>query len=214
MDADHADGIVLRRQPVTETSLIVTWYTRQFGKLKTIAKGARRAKGPFLGRIDLFFEEEIVIVRSRRSDLHILHECAVTRYRQGFRGHPDRLASASYACELVDLGTEVEDPHPSIYELLTVTLDALESRPGAVTLLWFEMQLLAMLGWKPNWKHPTPATRMLASLSSATLDGSRRIRLTPSQLTDTRATLWALTDEHLGKPPRSRLFLSLDPVNR
>lgn len=214
MDADHADGIVLRRLPVTETSLIVTWYTRQFGKLKTMAKGARRAKSPFLGRIDLFFEDEIVVVRSRRSDLHILHECSVTRYRPGLRSVPDRLAAASYACELVDLGTESEDPHPQIYDLLNVTLDELEAHPGAVTLLWFEMQLLAALGWKPSWTRLTPATRMLESLAASTMEGTRRIRLTAAQLAETRAALWMLTDEHLGTIPKSRRFLSILPAGK
>ena len=54
MDTERAEGIVLRKQPVTESSLIVTWFTREHGKLKTLAKGARRPKGPFQGKIDLF----------------------------------------------------------------------------------------------------------------------------------------------------------------
>ena len=63
MDTERAEGIVLRRQPVTESSLLVTWYTREFGKLKTLAKGARRVKGPFQGKIDLFYRDEIVFGR-------------------------------------------------------------------------------------------------------------------------------------------------------
>ena len=38
MEAERAEAIVLRRQPVTESSLIVTWFTRQFGKLKTVVQ--------------------------------------------------------------------------------------------------------------------------------------------------------------------------------
>jgi DNA repair protein RecO (recombination protein O) len=209
MDADHADAIVLRRQPVTETSLIVTWFTRQFGKLKTMAKGARRPKGPFLGRIDLFYEDEIVVLRSRRSDLHILHECHVTKYHPKLRVHPDILAAASYACELVDLGTEPEDPHPAIFDLLGATLDELETGASGVAMLWFEMQLLAELGWKPKWQSEAPAARVLASLAAASREGMRRIRLTEAQLADTRALLWRFTDQHLGKVPRSRQMLAL-----
>jgi DNA repair protein RecO (recombination protein O) len=48
MDTERAEAIVLRNQSVTESSLIVTWFTREFGKLKTLAKGARRPKSPLL----------------------------------------------------------------------------------------------------------------------------------------------------------------------
>ena len=40
-----------------------------------MAKGARRIKGPFQGKIDLFYRDEIVFLRSKRSDLHLLHDC-------------------------------------------------------------------------------------------------------------------------------------------
>jgi DNA repair protein RecO (recombination protein O) len=75
MDTERAEAIVLRVHPVTESSLIVTWFTRECGKLKTMAKGARRPKSPFRGKIDLFYYDEILFLRSKRSDLHLLHDC-------------------------------------------------------------------------------------------------------------------------------------------
>ena len=102
MDTERAEGIVLRRQPVTESSLIVTWYTREFGKLKTLAKGARRAKGPFQGKIDLFYRDEIVFLRSKRSDLHLLHDCFLEEPHARLRKSVESLTAASYACELVE----------------------------------------------------------------------------------------------------------------
>ena len=103
MDTERAEGIVLRRLTVTESSLIVTWYTREFGKLKTLAKGARRSKGPFQGKIDLFYRDEIVFLRSRRSDLHLLHDCFLEEAHAGLRRSVESLTAASYVCELVDL---------------------------------------------------------------------------------------------------------------
>ena len=52
-------AILLRRIKLTESSLIVTWFTEAHGKLKTVAKGARRPRSPFAGRLDLFFAAEI-----------------------------------------------------------------------------------------------------------------------------------------------------------
>jgi len=143
MDDERAEGIVLRRQPVTESSLLVTWYTRECGKLKTMAKGARRPKGPFQGKIDLFYRDEIVFLRSKRSDLHLLHDCYLEEPYARLRESVELLTAASYVCELVELATEREDPNDGIYELLAITLKTLEARHDGVLLIWFELRLLA-----------------------------------------------------------------------
>src|SRR6266403_3605158 len=102
MDTERAEGIVLRRQPVTESSLLITWFTREFGKLKTLAKGARRAKSPMRGKIDLFYLDEIIVLRSKRSDLHLLHDCFVENAHARLRNSVITLTCASYVSELVE----------------------------------------------------------------------------------------------------------------
>src|SRR5438876_6348436 len=67
---EQARGIVLRLYPLTETSLIIQWLTPNFGRLATVAKGARRSKSPFRGKLDLFYLAEFTFNRSRRSELH------------------------------------------------------------------------------------------------------------------------------------------------
>src|SRR5260221_12500901 len=69
-------AILLRKTKLTDTSLIVTWFTAAHGKIKTVAKGARRPKSRFAGLLDLFYDCEIQFARSRRSELHQL--CEVT----------------------------------------------------------------------------------------------------------------------------------------
>src|SRR5580704_18490256 len=182
MDTERAEGIVLRRQPVTESSLIVTWYTREFGKLKTLAKGARRQKGPFQGKIDLFYRDEIVFLPSKRSDLHLLHDCFLEDPHAQLRQSVELLTAASYACELVELATEPEDPNPRIYDLLAMILGALERRPDAVLLIWFEIRLLAAAGWEPKWEGEAGVTRVLRSLVVTSLEGVRRVRLSAEQV--------------------------------
>ena len=115
MELERAAAIVLRVQPVTETSLLVTWFTREYGRLKTLAKGARRPKSPVRGKIDLFYEDEIVFLRSRRSDLHLLHDCFLENPHRRLRENVAAVTAASYACELGDAVTEIEDRHPNIY---------------------------------------------------------------------------------------------------
>lgn len=207
MDTERAEGIVLRRQPVTESSLIVTWYTREFGKLKTLAKGARRPKGPFQGKIDLFYRDEIVFLPSKRSDLHLLHDCFLEDPHTRLRKAVESLTAASYACELVELATEREDPNAKIYELLAMILDALERRCDGVLLIWFEIRLLAAAGWKPKWESETSVSRVLQSLTETSLDGIKRVRLSGGQVTAGQQAVWRFWDQHLGRTPRTRKFL-------
>ena len=67
-------AILLRKRKFSDTSLIVSWCSESLGCIQTVAKGARRAKSPFAGKLDLFFEAEIQIARSRKSSLHTLTE--------------------------------------------------------------------------------------------------------------------------------------------
>jgi DNA repair protein RecO (recombination protein O) len=208
MDTERAEGVVLRRQPVTESSLLVTWYTREFGKLKTLAKGARRPKGPFQGKIDLFYVDEIVFLPSRRSDLHLLHDCFLEEPHTRLRESVESLAAASYVCELVEMATEREDPNVEIYALLAAILDALERRSNhAVLLIWFEIQLLAAAGWAPKWEATTSVNKVLRSLASASLKGVERVHLSDGQIVAGQQVAWKLWDEQLGRRPRTRQFL-------
>jgi len=210
MDLRRAEAIVLRKQTVTESSLLVTWYTREFGKLKTLAKGARRPKGPFQGKLDLFYRDEIVFLESRRSDLHLLHDCFLEAPHKRLRESVESVAAASYVCELVDLATAPEDPNTKLFDILTGALDVLENlRSHPTVLIWFELHLLAATGWKPKWESRTGVTRVLESLAATNIEGIGRVRLSATQLGDARWTVWRLLDTQFGKTPRSRKFLMM-----
>lgn len=207
MDGERTEAIVLRLQPVTESSLLVTWFTREFGKLKTVAKGARRSKSPFRGKIDLFYLDEIVFLRSKRSDLHLLQDCFLDNPHRRLRESVESLTAASYVCELVEIGTEREDANPKIFELLAGILKELERDCGPAVLIWFELQLLAATGWKPKWERRTGVSRVLASLAEANLKGVRRVRLSEAQVREARQFLWRFADAQWGRAPRAREFL-------
>ena len=212
MDTERAEGIVLRKQPVTESSLIVTLYTREFGKLKTMAKGARRSKGPFQGKIDLFYRDEIIFLPSKRSDLHLLHDCFLEEPHKRLRETVESLAAGSYVCELVELATEGEDPNAKVFNLLVAILDALDHRSGSVLLIWFELQLLAAVGWAPKWEQTLSVNKVLQSLAGASLNGVKRVKLTPAQVEAAQWALWRFWDEQLGRAPKSRkLIAGLSP---
>ena len=99
---ERATGLILRTRPLTETSLIVNWLTPEFGRLSTVAKGARRPKSPFRGKLDLFYLADFSFARSRRSDLHTLREVSLRELHPGLREDFGRLQQASYATALIE----------------------------------------------------------------------------------------------------------------
>src|SRR5215813_7104009 len=107
-------AILLRKRKLSDTSLIVSWYTESLGKIDTAAKGARRAKSPFAGKLDLFFQAEIQISRNRRSNLHTLTEAVLQNPYIRIRKNHLRTHAASYFVELVEIATEPEHPAPEL----------------------------------------------------------------------------------------------------
>src|ERR1051325_1396980 len=148
---ERAHGIVLRLHPLTETSLIVRWLTHEFGRLATVAKGARRAKSPFRGKLDLFFTADFSFSRSRRSELHTLREVGRTETHPGLRQDLAYLRQASYITTLVEQTTEIESPIPVIFHLVDDFLNHVCRRPAAAQSIFaFELKLLKELGLEPD----------------------------------------------------------------
>ena len=103
---ESTEAILLRKRRFSDTSLIVSWCTELIGCVQTIAKGARRPKSPFAGKLDLFFEAEISIVRSRKTDLHTLAEVVLKNPFVGIRSNYLRTQTAAYFVELIEICTE------------------------------------------------------------------------------------------------------------
>jgi len=148
---EHAHGLIIRTRPLTETSLIVHWLTAGSGRIATVAKGARRPKSPFRGKLDLFFTADFTFARARQSDLHTLREVRLHETHEPLRRDLDRLQQAAYAVNLIEQTTERETPLPELHALVTDYLQELARQPWRTeAVLWFELKLLHLLGLQPE----------------------------------------------------------------
>ena len=144
---ETSTAILTRLTKLTDTSLIVHWFTEDAGLVKTAAKGARRPKSPFAGKLDLFFSSEIHWSRARRGDLHSLRESSPSNCREGIRKDYDATLLASYFCRLLESSVEPEHPEPQLHDLLRRGLDHVnESGPSLRALRHFEHELARLLG--------------------------------------------------------------------
>jgi DNA repair protein RecO (recombination protein O) len=149
---DRATGIILRTYPLTETSLIVRWLTAEAGRIDTVARGARGAKSPLRGKLDLFYLARFSYARSRRSDLHTLREVSLLDTHRALRTGLGALRQASYASALILQTTELGGtPVPELFGLLQGFLSRLAGAgPAPLLLLSFEINLLEILGQQPR----------------------------------------------------------------
>ena len=127
MPPTTTEGIVLSLQALTDSSLIVTWLTRDRGKLKTVAKAAKRPTSPFAGQIDLFYVAMLTFAESKRSELHTLREVKLLQQPKKLRTDYNALKTAVKLAEYLNKTLEPEFPDPELYELCKSYLQSLET---------------------------------------------------------------------------------------
>lgn len=154
MAAEQTDALVLRIFPWSETSCIASIYTRNFGKLSVLAKGARRPKSPFEAALDLLSICRVVFIPKSGDSLYLLTEAKLLRRYRAGAADLLRLYSGYYVAELLDRLTDKGDDQPELFELASSTLLALanpEFDPRAIVLR-LELQMLRMVGHLPSWR--------------------------------------------------------------
>lgn len=150
---EKTEGIILRLADFSETSRIVTLFTRDFGKIAALAKGGRRLKGPFESGLDLLSRCRIVFIRKSSSGLDLLTESQLI---SRFRPRERELASlygGYYVAELLSSLTEDYDPHPALYDDAVDVLERLSTEEDwKLPILRFELVLLREIGQLPGFE--------------------------------------------------------------
>jgi DNA repair protein RecO (recombination protein O) len=152
MASAKATALVLRCTDWSESSRICTLWTREFGKVRALAKGGRRLKSAFESALDLLTVCSIVLLRKSSGGLDLLTEAQVVKRFQQLTSNLVALYGAYYVAELLADWTEEDDPHPGLFEEALATLDQL-GKPDTLTgprLARFEMVLLRELGYSPT----------------------------------------------------------------
>jgi DNA repair protein RecO (recombination protein O) len=167
MSTETVNAILIRRIRFSETSLILTWFSQQFGKIKTIAKGALRPGSPLAGKTDLFFQCEMSFSRARKSEIHTVRELVVVEPFLKIRTAYLNMLTASYFTELVEETTELEHAEPEIYDLLRRALGYLEREQATLrAIVFFEAELAKVLGMHMD-KQSESARQLMESLTRA-----------------------------------------------
>ncbi|MFZ5831006.1 MAG: DNA repair protein RecO [Planctomycetota bacterium] len=151
MPSEKAAAIVIRAIDFSESSLIVTLFTREFGKIGALAKGAKRLKSPFESALDVLALCRIVFLRKSSDALDLLTEAKLLRRFRPAGRDLSALYAGYYVAELLGELTDQYDAHPELFDLADETLAALAAgEPVGRRLLRFELGLLQYLGHAPS----------------------------------------------------------------
>jgi DNA repair protein RecO (recombination protein O) len=142
-------AFVLRARNLGEADKIFTLFTQARGKIAAVAKGVRRVKSHFTGRLEFMSEAQLSMHRGRNLDV-ITGADIVTQHWSRLTD-PAAFATAHVVAELVDAFCELDLPIPEIYGLLQGAVGAVAATEDPAGLLpRFELRLLAALGYAPE----------------------------------------------------------------
>jgi DNA repair protein RecO (recombination protein O) len=146
------EGIVVRSLRYGEADRILHLYTPRRGKVGAIAKGVRRARSRFGGRLEPFFRLDLVLHEGRGELLTVTSAETIAGYPR-LREDGVALDTAARACDAVGRLFDTTEPHPDVYNLLSNELALLDSEParaGHANQLAFRLKLMLAAGFAPQ----------------------------------------------------------------
>ena len=165
MSLQKTDAVVLKSQKQGETSKIVTLYSKDYGILKLIAKGARGPKSRFLGSLDLLNHIGVVFYHKESRDLQLLSQADIIDPYSRIKLDLQKLSLAMVAAEMMLRSQHDHDPQPNLYHLLLAFLHKLENAKQALNVIffWYQLRFLRWNGFRPNLKNCLACQRQLGN---------------------------------------------------
>jgi DNA repair protein RecO (recombination protein O) len=127
MALGKSQAVVIGSLPLGESDRIVTFFSRDFGKIRGVARAARRMRSRFGSALELLTLGELVFFDGGRSELVQVDHFDIVAPFEGVRGDLDRLGQAAFMVECVGRLTAERDPSATVYRLLVRALHGLEA---------------------------------------------------------------------------------------
>ncbi len=144
-------AIVLKSINLSETDKLTTFYTESFGKVKCVAKAARRIKSRFGAALEPLSFINLIYFGKENQELYRLNHCDIIASFQSVRENLEKLYTAVYFLELMDVTVREGDRQTQLFQFFLSALHCVERQGRLETLIRvFELRLLALLGYSPS----------------------------------------------------------------
>ncbi|MFT5370179.1 MAG: DNA repair protein RecO (recombination protein O) [Candidatus Latescibacterota bacterium] len=149
----QTEGLILRSFRMSESSKVVVVYTRDLGKVRLVAKGARRPKSKFGASLEPLTWGRYVFYKRENRELQTLSEGDIVYPFEAVKQHYGRLAAGYVVCEVLDHMTEDEDRNPMLFRLALDTLEwigNIETPALDMPIWYFQLKAAGELGYRPH----------------------------------------------------------------
>jgi DNA repair protein RecO (recombination protein O) len=222
MPLHETDAFVLRTFTIKEADKICVFFTREAGKLRGVAHGARRLKSRFGASLEPFTEVSLVYFQKENKELVSISNCEIinSQFVEGLTS--ETLGVIHYLAELVIEFVPDHEPNERVYRLICATLESLRQL-GAPTLVgakeldeklaaivrYFEIWMLKLAGFFPHWKTCGACEKNLSGEAAVWLTNEgipQCLACGGGRGEELRPLVWRTIHEVLTQPPAT--FLS------
>ncbi len=155
-----SEAVVLRTWPVHEADLIVSFFTRDYGRVRGVAKSALKSRKRFGGALEPMTVARAWFAERPRQELARLDQLEILRSPLSAPVDPTRLAVLSFYAELLDEALPDHDPHETVFRLLLSVLDQTSALHAEIVQPWmpltyFQLWMTRLMGLLPDLAHCT-----------------------------------------------------------
>jgi len=207
----RVEGLVVRGYRMSESSKVVVLYTHENGKVRLVAKGARRPKSRFGASLEPITLGHYVYYSRENRDLQTLSEGDIRHPFFGIKRAYKRVVFASVVCEFLDHMTADEDRNPLLYSATLDSLRWMEVIPEEsleLPLWYFQLKAAAALGYRPHLSGCVQCGIKITGSRvrfSPALGGTVCDRCTGSGMTLKYKTIQLLEQLQVGRPDRIKI---------
>ncbi len=145
-----SEAVILRTWPVQEADLIVSFFTRDYGKLKGIAKSALKSRKRFGGALEPMTLTRAWFAERPRQELVRLDQLEILRSPLSLPVDYTRAAVLSFFAEALEETLPEHDPQDAVYRLLVSVLEETTCAQAWLPLTYFSLWMTRLMGWLPE----------------------------------------------------------------
>ncbi len=158
-----SDAVVLRTWPVQEADLVVSFFTRDYGRLKGIAKSALKSRKRFGGALEPMTVARAWFAERPRQELVRLDQLEIVSSPLSAPVDHVRVAVLSFFAELLDEALPEHDPQETVFRLLLAVLEQTTIEQPWMPLTYFSLWMTRLMGLLPDMGHCTSCGEALVA---------------------------------------------------
>ncbi len=173
----ETEGLVLKSYNLAEADKIVVLLTHDHGVVRGVAKGAKRLKSKFGSGLEPFSIVRVTYFQKEVQELVSIQNIDLERSYFAAASDPDFLDKFSYLADLLISFSPPHDPNETLYRMVKACLDSAEQSPKSLSAIgvYFELWLLRLGGYLPDWSNCDRCKRILDETDSASVQGNFHI---------------------------------------